>query len=168
MEPGLHQAGDRWHHGTSTGGGSYTLCGNPDQTEFAKTVTDAGDAIAFLGVRPEADLDCLGIGGSSFGANTALIYSADDPAVDTVVMLSPGLNFMGLQPLPALADFEPRPSHAVATSGDAVSAQAVSQLDASGPHLDGDIYGGSAHGAPIFAETPASFAKVVTWFSDLL
>jgi pimeloyl-ACP methyl ester carboxylesterase len=159
---------DQRGHGLSTDGGAYILCGDPDPTEFAKTVTDVGDAVVFLATRPEADLGCLGIGGSSFGANAALLYGADDPAVDTVVMLSPGLDFMGLEPLPAVAGFEPRPALAIATDGDAYSAQTVTQLDEAGDHLNGQVYDGSAHGAPIFTETPPSFDLVVYWFSDLL
>ena len=80
--------------------------------------------------------------GGSIGANMALRLGADVPQIPTVVLLSPGLNYDGVQTEPAMETFGDRPVFIVASSEDSYAAELLdhpggpgqpSRLDASSP-----------------------------------
>ena len=64
------------------------------ESDFRSMELDAGAAKQFLA---KEGYTLYGVVGSSIGANTALNYSAQDSAVEKVVLLSPGINFKGIE-----------------------------------------------------------------------
>jgi dienelactone hydrolase len=155
-------------HGESIEGGDYELCMETDAVEFAKLIDDLGDAVDYLSTIPQVDMECLGAAGASIGANAVVMYGGSTDTLDTVVMLSPGFNYVGLAPLSSIPSFEPRPSVAFATQGDADSASAVEAINDAGDHVYKHIYTGGAHGVPILGEHSDAFDFVIDWFSDVL
>jgi pimeloyl-ACP methyl ester carboxylesterase len=155
-------------HGESTDGGDYDLCGSTDTVEFAKLIDDLGDALTYLESVPEVDLECVGLAGGSVGSNAVIMFGADGDVVDTVVMLSPSTNYLGLAPLSSIPDFEPRPSVAFATEGDATAANGVNAINDAGDHVYAQIFSGAAHGVSILGAHSEAFDFVIDWFSDVL
>ena len=174
LAPDLAAAGflvlhyDARGHGQSDEGGSLDLCGETGAPLFEPMVGDVGDAIAFLETRAEADLGCLGVAGGSLGANVALIYGATDDRVRTTVMLSPGLNYLGLSTQTAMGDFDPRPSLMMATADDDYSVNTMSTLSSESSVAMSATFPGDAHGASILAAHPDALAQTLAWFGDHL
>ena len=90
--------------------------------------------------------------GGSIGANVALISCAESDACRGAVALSPGLDYRGVKPEPALVDgLAERMALLVASQADASSSTAIRQmfLNAKGD-VSARIYPGRAHGTRLF------------------
>lgn len=154
--------------GQSTDGGNVELCGESSAVLFEPMVGDLGDAIAFLETRSEANLDCLGTAGASMGANVSLIHAAADDRVQTVVLLSPGLNYFGLSTQTAIETYDPRASLMFATDGDTYSANTLVTLGDRSAAATTVTLVGDEHGAAILAAHPDAQAQVLAWFGERL
>lgn len=93
--------------------------------------------------------------GASIGSTAAVLAGAQDPYVSKIAMLSPGMEYKGVDISRAVKDDYVHPLLAVATSGDSYSAQAVSQIKSltPDPQTETRIYPGPAHGTDMFAAT---------------
>jgi len=63
--------------------------------------------------------------GASLGANLAINYAVDDPGIKGVILLSPGLNYFGIETLSTVQKYSPRPLLIVASKDDARARQAA-------------------------------------------
>jgi pimeloyl-ACP methyl ester carboxylesterase len=93
--------------------------------------------------------------GASIGSTAAILAAAQDRKIDKVVMLSPGMEYQGVSIDSALQGYA-TPLLAVASSGDAYSAQAVDSIGSltSKEQTTKKIYPGiSAHGTDMFDAT---------------
>lgn len=114
---------------------------------------DVDGAFQFLGKQPNVDPTKIGIVGASYGSSLALIYAAENKAVKTVALLSPGLNYFGNLPTePAAKSYGKRPLLMVAAQDDKESAEAVKKLMTTGDaeKYEMQIYGAGGHGTDIF------------------
>jgi pimeloyl-ACP methyl ester carboxylesterase len=64
--------------------------------DYNKMVLDVKAAKHFLVTQKNIGPNNIAIVGASIGANVALKYAASDPSIRIVVLLSPGLNYMGV------------------------------------------------------------------------
>jgi alpha-beta hydrolase superfamily lysophospholipase len=64
--------------------------------DFNKMVLDVKAAKHFLVTQKHIGPNDIAIVGASIGANVAVKYAASDPSIKAVVLLSPGLNYMGV------------------------------------------------------------------------
>lgn len=94
--------------------------------------------------------------GASIGANLALRVAADDPAIASVVLLSPGLDYKGLTTRDALQRYGARPILIVASSEDVYAATSARTLDslATGEHRL-EMYENAGHGTKMFSQQPS-------------
>jgi pimeloyl-ACP methyl ester carboxylesterase len=67
--------------------------------------------------------------GANFGANAAMVAAAEDPRVDTVALLSPGLNLGGIAIGAPVEKYGDRPLLVVASSEDAYAVRSVTFID---------------------------------------
>ena len=111
-------------HGGS-GGGGRTADGRIDVSGM---VLDVKAARAFFNGRPETAAGRLAIVGASVGANLALLVAADDPAVRSLVLLSPGLDYQGLRTEAPVRKYADRPALLVAGVDDPYVRRSVKQL----------------------------------------
>lgn len=115
-------------------------------------VADVRAGFDFLREQPKVDAARIGLIGASIGANAALNFAAEEPAVRLAVLLSPGLNYRGVTTEPALRDYGVRPLLLVAAEEDAASAAAVRQLAQAAPRETVvKLYPGAAHGTELLA-----------------
>jgi dienelactone hydrolase len=91
-------------------------------------VADAAGAYAWLASRSEIDPARIGLVGASIGANLALNFAAGEPAVKTLVLLSPGLNYRGVTTEDAMTAYGRRPVMLVSSAEDREAAVAVDRL----------------------------------------
>ncbi len=115
-------------HGESKAGGKVDM----EKLEIkegmalaARMVLDAQAAVAALKREKRVDPKRLWIVGGSLGANVAVAYVAEDRTVRGAVLLSPGLDYLGVESEAAVAACAGRPVLALAAKGDVGSQEAV-------------------------------------------
>lgn len=105
LVPVLHDAGfavlaiDLRGHGESTEPASLKLKSKVEDRDprvFRDMVADVEAAYRWLARRPEADQARFVLVGASVGASIALEYAARDKSVDGLVLMTPGLDYLGL------------------------------------------------------------------------
>ena len=93
-------------HGQSKTQNGYTL----DYRDFTNTdwknlINDVKAAYSYLRRLPDDSKIPISIIGASIGANIASVYAAEQPNVKALVLLSPGLNYYGIETTPALEKY---------------------------------------------------------------
>jgi alpha-beta hydrolase superfamily lysophospholipase len=139
-----------------------------DDTAYNSSVEDIAAAKEFLDEKG-ADTSRLGIIGASIGANYALIYGAGDADVKGVVLLSPGLDYHGVETEPAMKEYAGRPALVAASSEDRYSAESCETLaDLGGDAAELKIFDGAGHGTDMLDAEPDFEAEVAGWFAARL
>lgn len=109
----------------------------------------------------------LALGGASIGANLALQYLAEHPDVKSAFLLSPGLNYRGVETEPAASALKPGQAvYFIASRDDARSAEAIEQLAAAmpaGAAKESRMFDTAGHGTTIFEREPAFMDEIAAW-----
>jgi pimeloyl-ACP methyl ester carboxylesterase len=104
--------------------------------------------------------------GAGLGANLGLELAAADPALKTVVLLSPGLNIRGYKPSKSIVSYGPRPILFAAGDQDTLSASTVKYLD---KQVSGTrkvlLLPGTDRGAKLMEENPNLEDAVLNWLA---
>lgn len=135
--------------------------------DWAKAPGDVRAAWEALATRPDVDRSATALVGASIGANLALIAGANNPDVAGVIALSPGQDYQGVQPGPALPNFGARPVFLIASQDDAYSFDSVKQL--AGQIAQGETYyfQAAGHGTEMFRD-PALQPLLLDWLTKVL
>ncbi|MBX7170873.1 MAG: alpha/beta fold hydrolase [Pyrinomonadaceae bacterium] len=113
---------------------------------------DVDNAFQFLAKQKNVDANRVGIVGASYGSSLAIIYSAENPKVKAVALLSPGLNYFGNMPTEsAVKNYSDRPLLLVAAEDDKESAETVKKLKEVDAKSETQIYEKGGHGTGLFA-----------------
>jgi dienelactone hydrolase len=130
---------------------------------------DIKAAKAFLRERPDVVPNAIGIAGASIGANMAVIDGADDPNVQSIVLLSPGLDYRNLRTEAPMRKFGARSALLVSSTKDPYAWRSVRALAAIGPGTREvrltDIL---AHGTVLLSKDPDLAGALVDWFRRTL
>ena len=110
-----------------------------------------------------ADVKRLAIIGASIGANVAFNYAATDPDVKTVVLLSPGLEYKGVQT--GNTKFG-RPFLAVASKDDQYGAQSAQEIKRNNPSAELVLYEKAGHGTNMFIAQNDLAPKILDWLKE--
>jgi len=133
--------------------------------DWVQALDDVARACSFLRDRPGVDALRVAVVGGSIGANMALLLGAAEPEIVTVVALSPGLDYRGVQPGAAVEALGARPLLLVASSEDRYAAASATTLAAAargaGSRLV--IYDGAGHGTAMLDREPALTDLLLTW-----
>ena len=163
-DEGLHAlAIDFRGHGGSSAG-PPAAGGGPD---LSRLVLDVQAARAFLVARGDLVLpSAIGIAGASVGANVAILAGAADPAVRSLALLSPGLDYRSLRTDAALRKYGGRPAMLLAGSNDPYALRSAKELAAGGGGVRGiRILENAGHGTTISRATTISGACWWTGFN---
>ncbi len=110
--------------------------------------------------------DSLTIIGASIGANSAMLITELLPNVKKVAMLSPGEDYRGLKPAPAVKNFQ-RDMLIYATKMDDYSRTSSESLMLLDPkHCRLRVYGGEEHGTDIINNHPQAMRDLLTWLYE--
>lgn len=151
-------------HGASSGAPAGSNSG-----DLSRMVLDVRAARAFLDTRPEIVRGRLGIGGASIGANLAILAAADDPAVRSIALLSPGLDYRGLRVESAMRKYGDRPALLVAGSNDPYATRSIRQLATVGTGIrELRLLEAAGHGTVMLSRSADLPGVLVDWFRRTL
>ena len=124
----------------------------------------------YLADQPYIDGERIGIVGGSIGANMALVVGAAEPQIKTVVLLSPGLNYVGVETMPPMKRYGQRPILIVASENDPESATSSEQLIELAEHADSTLqmYEKAGHGTNMFSPQPELAHLIIEWLNNHL
>ncbi len=137
--------------------------------DWGKMPEDFSGAIAMLEKRFGPSINGYGVGGASLGANVALVYAAStsEKKVRGVLLLSPGVEYAGLNIDKAYNLYNTRPLCMVASPGDDYAYQSVRFLAS----RRGDTWlramegPGALHGVKMLDS--ATTSKIIDWMKKV-
>jgi dienelactone hydrolase len=122
-----------------------------------------------LSEREEIDPARMGIVGASIGANMALVSGANEPEVRTVILLSPGLSYAGVETTDAIKAYGERSVFIVASQEDtyaADSSEKLNELALGESKLE--MYQDAGHGTFMLENQPELRGGIIDWLRDHL
>jgi pimeloyl-ACP methyl ester carboxylesterase len=139
------------------------------QKDYARMVLDLKAGWSFLSHEPQIIRDRIAIIGASIGANIALVFAARNPRVKSLVLLSPGLNYRGIETPEAIRNYGPRPIFIVASKEDIYAADSSAKLYAlSRGKAVLKLYEGSGHGTKLLNQDKELPDLIINWVKDTL
>lgn len=156
-------------HGQSVKAASRTLDVKEfSNAEFAAMLEDVKSAVSFLRNEASVDANCLSLIGASIGANLALKYAATDTAIQSIVLLSPGLEYRGLTTEEAMKTYGNRPALLVAARDDDYSYDSVQKLAVLARGLvKQQLYESAGHGNFMFQAEPGLGRLILDWLKSV-
>lgn len=128
-------------------------------------LSSAKDALIEHGADPEN----LAVIGEDLGANLALHFAARDPAMQAAVLISPGLNYRGIETEPVLVALKDCPVLLLASEDDAYAAMSASTLKETAPVFSELLrYPGAAHGADLLLDSESAASQILEWLDAIL
>jgi len=118
-----------------------------------------------LDVRPGA----IGVAGASLGANLAVVAAAADPAVRSLALVSPSLEYRGVRIESLMTQYGARPALLVASVHDPYAARSVRTLAQDTAGLREVRWSGTAaHGTILLSRDAELAGALVEWFQRTL
>jgi len=138
--------------------------------DFENTTVDMDTAIRFLrDTKKISAKSPIGIVGASIQSSTGLIYASEHPDVRAVVLLSPGLDYHGIDTKGPMALYGNRPVFIAASINDSASYKAVKELEAIAKGAKKkEILSDGGHGAAMFRKDPGLQDRVALWLKGNL
>jgi alpha-beta hydrolase superfamily lysophospholipase len=147
-------------------GGSQGFDSGEDRGGLAR---DVAAAVRYLQSRSDVQVGRVGLVGASMGATLAVIAAGASPAVRSLALLSPALDFRGLRIEEPLRRAGDRPALIVASSEDAYGSRSARALAQTGPAVrELLLLEGAGNGTRILASRPDVIGTLVDWFSRTL
>ncbi len=114
---------------------------------------DLASAVQMLHKRYGLPEQKIAVGGASLGANVALVYASAHAQVPALVLLSPGIDYAGIQSGPAYYAYRGRPVFIAASPNDTYAYSSVHQLAALNSSPSQVVVDGkNGHGVNMFDE----------------
>ena len=154
----------RGHGETINPAGRVAALDDLEEADYLAMVNDIRAAHGLLEARTAVDADRVAVVGASIGANLAIIYASQDSRVRTAVALSPGLNYMGLQPLNYLEAYSRRALYMVVATGDEYSYRSCLEIEAKAKADPASIrsFDGKDHGTDLLEAHRGLDTTIVT------
>lgn len=108
------------------------------------------------------------IGGASIGANLSLQFMTQHPEVEKGLLLSPGLDYRGIQITPLIKQLQNgQKVFLVAAEDDAHSAQAIKELSKIEIiKVETKVYPTGGHGTTLFQTHPNLIDELINWLNN--
>jgi len=171
MEAGINSlAIDMRGHGESTQNGELDFEDFRNE-QWAECKNDIKAGLDFLRDAESVNPLSIGIVGASIGANLAVVEAADemieniDNTPACLVLLSPGADYHGIQPLHRAHDLEHIPVYIASAEEDRQSFRGSQSLSQAA--RGGELFSipGSDHGTGLFDANPDFMAELIDWLS---
>jgi alpha-beta hydrolase superfamily lysophospholipase len=150
-------------HGLSLGQGAARISyKNFNASDWAKLPSDLHVVLHNVPTIKDVDAKKLAIIGASINANAAIMQGINEPDLQALVLLSPGLDFHGLKPDSAMNSLH-KPALIVAAKDDSYSADSglkLSKMDKNGSF---DLLASGGHGGQMLASHPDLNTQIATW-----
>jgi pimeloyl-ACP methyl ester carboxylesterase len=136
--------------------------------EYSDMLHDVRAARRYLSSRPDVRPGRIGIAGASIGASLAVLEAAADPAIASLALLSPSLDYRGLRIEAAARKLGDRPILLVVSDDDGYARRSAAELVKSGGGRQLLSLSGAGHGTNMLARAPELAAALVEWFRRTL
>jgi pimeloyl-ACP methyl ester carboxylesterase len=103
--------------------------------------------------------------GASIGANTAINFAAKEPEVAGVLLLSPGLDYRGVETIPAAEQYGDRPIFYAVSAEDLSSAQATRHLARITPNSTLEDLEAAGHGTQMLQSNDNLLSSILSWLN---
>lgn len=133
------------------------------RTDWGKLPEDLKRFLDEIQALPGIDGKKLALVGASIGGNTSALVAAEDTRVKAIVLLSPGLDYHGLQPSAAMKSLK-RPAYIVVGKADQYSASSSKDLAQMNPDSKLEVLETKAHGTDLL--TPELNEKLAAWLKE--
>lgn len=150
------------------GHGDSAYGGTAEGSGYASMVKDVAAARRYLGTRSDVRPSQVGIAGASIGANLAVLHAAADPAVASLALLSPSLDYRGLRIEAAVRKYGNRPLLLVSSDDDPYAQRSsveLAKMPGTREHLPLIAAGHGTHMLSRSYELPQA---LVEWFRRTL
>ena len=134
--------------------------------DWALAADDLGRVWDAFAARDDVDEARTAVVGASIGANMALRLGAERPDVNTLVLLSPGLDYRGVTTEDQLAAYGERPLLLVASEDDPYSADSARVLAEAAGGATVHIFDAAGHGTNMFAAAPELSMLIIDWLDE--
>ena len=139
----------------------------PDAEQVQAIQGDMEVGVRFL-VKHGADPDNIAVAGGGLGANLALEYAALHPAICAAVLLSPGLDYYGVETKPFLPRMNMRPVLIMTAEGDSYAASSGRTLKSlARSFCELREYPGVVHGVDLLNGSIQPALQVLLWLSQI-
>lgn len=133
------------------------------QEDFNKMPSDVGLALEYLN---KQNINEISIIGASIGANIGLNYAVREPKIHRVVLLSPGIEYQGINTLDSIKRYK-RPLLIMASEEDEYSWNSSNQLFSLTPSkVRFEPYKGNLHGTEILKQNQTSRELLLKWLEE--
>ncbi|EKE04257.1 MAG: hypothetical protein ACD_20C00091G0003 [uncultured bacterium] len=142
---------------------------NMNEQDWKKIPEDVADLIDFISKDKFVDPNRLGIAGASIGANSAIIVASRYPnKAKTLIALSPGINYKGLETLEPAKNLKIPVLIAVGSEDDYAykSSNQLNEVVKTTHNLL--IYKNSEHGSDLLNKSEDLQRKIVDWLDEYL
>lgn len=162
--------GHGWLAYDARGHGNSTRQGKVSYKEFRfndwqQLIGDLGAVVSTLLEQEDITTDQIRLAGASLGANIVARYAAPRISLSSIVMLSPGLNYAGIQTQDAIQEFGGRRVFMAVAEGDRYSYQSVEVLEPLAKKARGKVVAirqkGKGHGVNLLDEKLVR--KLIQW-----
>ena len=169
----LHRTHEDWDvtasHLSDAGFAVVAIDFRQAEADLGPLALDVKAAKAFLRERPDVLATSIGIAGASIGANLAVLDAGDDPAVRSIALLSPGLDYRGLRIEAAMKKYGGRPALLVGSTKDPYAWRSIREIAAIGPGTrEVRLTDTVAHGSVLLSRDPDLIGALVDWFRRTL
>jgi dienelactone hydrolase len=151
-------------HGESSGG----LQG-VEAPDYTALVGDLAAARRYLSSRPDVLHARVGIAGASLGANLAVLEAAANPAIVSLALLSPSLDYRGVRIEAAMKKYGARPALLIVSDDDPYAVRSGKDLQkAGGGTREVHVLNRAGHGTVMLGHHPDLARTLVDWFHRTL
>lgn len=140
------------------GGSSSAASSPPTAADYQAMVGDVRAAVAWLKAK---GCTRVALVGAELGANLVLNEAADDPAVVSLVLLSPGVDYKGVIATDAARRYGDRPMLLVAGQDDTYSARSIPSLAQAAARETVQVYPQGGKGTALLNRVPELQTLVV-------
>jgi dienelactone hydrolase len=161
----------RGHGGSTDFSGKERDYKSFTDADYAAVIRDVEAAAKYLKSRKDINGGRLAVVGASIGANLAFQYAAEDKTVRTVIMLSPGLNYRGLEVLPYTTGFSTRALFLITSEGDKYSCESCQKLKQAATlasPIKLKVYAGTMHGTDLLLAQEGLDEIMIAWLLNHL
>ena len=150
------------------GHGDSVYYGGSSAGDYSQMVRDVAAARRYLATRADVRGSSIGIAGASIGANLAALQAAADPAVASLALLSPSLDYRGLRIEAAVRKYGTRPLLLVSSDDDPYARRSSVELAKSGANREHLPLVGAGHGTQMLSRSYELPQTLVEWFRRTL
>lgn len=157
-------------HGENLGESSNPLTWRKfTEKDYAALAMDLEAGWRFLTNKPHIMKGRIAIIGASIGANLALNFAVDHPGIKTLALLSPGLNYKGIETQEALSKYGRRPLFIAVSKEDLYSANSSAKLRSlARGKVVLKTYDGSRHGTLLLKQEKELADTIIQWLKENL